>query len=86
MDVPLSVSGVLPGRPFELGHQNEGGRSTFDDRLSEGGLDEVGRKIHTMTGLLGEVVETTADSVTVDFDPDRSGEVLIFDVEVLEVE
>lgn len=39
-----------------------------------------------MTGLLEEVVETTADSVTVDFDPDRSGEVLIFDVEVLEVE
>lgn len=47
---------------------------------------EVGREIHAMTGLLGEIVEATDDSVTVDFDPDRSGEVLLFDVEVLEVE
>lgn len=47
---------------------------------------EVGREVHAMTGLLGRVVEVTDDSVTVDFDPDRSGDVLTFDVEVVEVE
>ena len=47
---------------------------------------EVGARIHAMTGLLGEVVAVDDDVVTVDFDPERSGQVLTFEVEVLEVE
>jgi FKBP-type peptidyl-prolyl cis-trans isomerase 2 len=46
----------------------------------------VGQEIHALTGLLGEVVSVDADSVIVDFDPDRSGQVLTFDVEVLKNE
>jgi len=46
----------------------------------------VGQQIHAKTGLLGEVVEVDDDSVAVDFDPARSGQVLTFDVEVLEIE
>lgn len=47
---------------------------------------ETGMKIHALTGLLGEVVAVDTDTVTVDFDPERSGEILSFDVEVLEVD
>ncbi|WP_340101453.1 FKBP-type peptidyl-prolyl cis-trans isomerase [Salinibaculum salinum] len=62
---------------------------TYDRHEFETMVDtpvEVGQEIHAMTGLLGEVVEVTDDSVTVDFDPERSGEMLTFDVEVLDVE
>lgn len=62
---------------------------TYDREAFEAMIDEpaeTGREVHALTGLLGEVVEVTADSVTVDFDPDRSGEVSTFEVEVLEVE
>lgn len=47
---------------------------------------EVGTHIHAKTGLLGEVVEVTDDIVRVDFDPERSGQQLTFDIEVLEIE
>lgn len=47
---------------------------------------EVGQRIHAKTGLLGEVVDVDDDTVTVDFDPERSGQILTFDVEVIEIE
>ena len=50
------------------------------------GPAEVGLQVHAMTGLLGEVVEVDDDAVTVDFDPERAGQVLTFEVEVLEIE
>jgi len=47
---------------------------------------EVGAEIHAKTGLLGEVVAVDEESVTVDFDPERAGQTLTFEVEVLEIE
>jgi FKBP-type peptidyl-prolyl cis-trans isomerase 2 len=35
---------------------------------------EVGTTVHTMTGLLGEVVAVEDGTVTVDVDPGRSGQ------------
>ncbi len=45
-----------------------------------------GLEIRAKTGLLGEVVSADEESVTVDFDPARSGQVLTFEVEVLDIE
>lgn len=59
-------------------------RSEFEAMVGEPA--EVGTEIHAKTGLLGEVVTVDEESVTVDFDPDRAGQTLTFDVEVLEVE
>ena len=42
--------------------------------------------VHALTGLLGTVVAVEEASVTVDYDPDRAGQPLIFEVEVLEIE
>lgn len=59
-------------------------RDAFESML--GGSPEVDAHIHAKTGLLGEVVEVTDDIVRVDFDPERSGQQLTFDIEVLEIE
>ncbi|WP_318570562.1 FKBP-type peptidyl-prolyl cis-trans isomerase [Salinigranum marinum] len=47
---------------------------------------EPGQEIHAKTGLLGEVVAVDDEMVRVDFDPERSGQTLTFDVEVREIE
>ena len=60
------------------------GRDEFESMVADSA--EVGRQIHAKTGLLGEVVDVDDDIVTVDFDPERSGQVVTFDVEVLEIE
>ena len=59
-------------------------RAAFDEMV--GAPPELGTKVRTETGLVGSVVELSADHVTVDFDPDRAGETLVFEVEVLDVE
>lgn len=70
----------VPHEDFTLPYDRE----EFEAMVGES--PEIGQEIHSLTGLLGTVVEMTADSVTVDFDPDRSGEVLTFDVEILEID
>ena len=59
-------------------------REEFEVMVGE--VADVGLQVHAKTGLLGEVVKVDDDSVTVDFDPERSGQELTFDVEVLEIE
>jgi len=59
-------------------------RSEFESTVEESA--EVGAEIHAKTGLLGEVVAVDEESVTVDFDPERAGQTLTFEVEVLEIE
>lgn len=64
-------------------------RMRYDRAAFESMVDEPpaeGTEIRAKTGLLGEVVDVDADSVTVDFDPGRAGETLTFEVEVLDVE
>lgn len=60
-----------------------------DDRAAfEAMVDEpaaTGAERHARTGLIGEVVAVDDESVTVDFDPERSGQTPTFDVEVLEI-
>jgi FKBP-type peptidyl-prolyl cis-trans isomerase 2 len=59
-------------------------RSEFETMVGEPA--EPGQEIHAKTGLLGEVVDVDDETVTVDFDPERSDETLTFAVEVLEIE
>lgn len=59
-------------------------RSVFEAMAGEPA--ETGQEIHAKAGLLGEVVAVDDATVTVDFDPERSGQALTFDVEVLEIE
>jgi len=59
-------------------------RSEFESTVEESA--EVGAEVHAKTGLLGEVVAVDEESVTVDFDPERAGQTLTFEVEVLEIE
>jgi len=59
-------------------------RSKFESMVEESA--EVGAEIHAKTGLLGEVVAVDEESVPVDFDPERAGQTLTFEVEVLEIE
>jgi len=62
---------------------------TYDREEFEGMVDEPaepGVQIHAATGLLGEVVAVTDDEVVVDFEPERAGQPLRFEVEVLEVD
>lgn len=58
-------------------------REAFESML--GAPPEVGTKVETATGLVGTVVELGPDRVTVDFDPDRSGQTLTFEIEILDV-
>lgn len=59
-------------------------RADFEAMIGERPVE--GREIHAKTGLLGEVVALDEETVTVDFDPERAGETLTFDVEILEIE
>jgi FKBP-type peptidyl-prolyl cis-trans isomerase 2 len=59
-------------------------RAAFEEMTDEPATE--GAEVHASTGLLGTVVAVEDDVVTVDFDPDRSGQTLRFDVEVLSVE
>ena len=59
-------------------------RTAFTEMVDQ--PPESGLQLHTATGLLGEVVSVDEDTVTVDFDPERAGETLTFEVEVLEVQ
>lgn len=59
-------------------------RSAFESMVGESA--ETGLTIHAKTGLLGEVVDVDDETVAVDFDPQRSGETLAFDVEVREID
>lgn len=81
--------GLEPGdrATIEVPHadlQLEYDRDEFEAMLEEPA--ETGREIRLATGLLGEVVAVDGETVTVDFDPERAGQSLTFDVEVLEVE
>lgn len=58
-------------------------RSEFEAMVGEPA--ETGQEIHAKTGLLGVVVAVDDETVTVDFDPERSGQTLTFDVEVPEI-
>lgn len=72
---------------IEVPHEDlqlEYDRSEFESMVEEPA--EIGREIHATTGLLGEVVGVDEETVTVDFDPERAGQTLTFDLEVLEVE
>jgi len=60
------------------------GEAEFEAMVGEPA--EVGTTVHTLTGLLGEVVAVEDGTVTVDVDPERSGQTVTFDVEVLEIE
>ena len=59
-------------------------REEFEEMVGEPASE--GLAVHALTGLIGEVVAHDETSVTLDFDPERSGETLTFDVEVLEIE
>lgn len=59
-------------------------RADFEEMVD--GPAEPGRQVHAATGLLGEVTAVTDDTVTVDVDPDRAGQPVTFDVEVLAVD
>lgn len=59
-------------------------RDAFEAMVGE--AVAAGTTVRAETGLLGTVVAADDESVTVDFDPDRSGQTLTFEVEVLEVE
>lgn len=80
MDVGDTASIEVPHEELQVVYD----RDEFEEMTGE--TVSVGQEIHALTGLLGEVVSVDSDSVTVDFDPDRSGQVLTFDVEVLEIE
>lgn len=81
--------GLEPGdrATIEVPHEDlqlEYDRDEFEAMLEEPA--ETGREIRLATGLLGEVVAVDGETVTVDFDPERAGQSLTFDVEVLEIE
>ncbi len=59
-------------------------RDEFESMV--GAPPEIGTKVRTETGLVGSVAELEPDRVTVDFDPDRTGDVLTFEIQVLSVE
>lgn len=59
-------------------------RSEFEAMVGKSAAP--GQEVRAETGLLGEVVAVGDEGVTVDFDPERAGQTLAFDVEVLEVE
>lgn len=59
-------------------------RAEFESMVEEPAVP--GLQVHAKTGLLGEVTDVDDGSVTIDFDPERSGQVLTFDVEVLEID
>lgn len=62
---------------------------TYDRHEFEAMVDEPvepGRTIHAKTGLIGVIIEVTGDTVRVDFDPERAGQLLTFEVEVLDIE
>ncbi len=80
--------GLEEGETAQIKVPHEDLRFTYDRNEFEAMVEdpvEVGQEIHAMTGLLGEVVEVTDDSVIVDFDPERSDDILTFDVEILEI-
>ncbi|WP_435345845.1 FKBP-type peptidyl-prolyl cis-trans isomerase [Haloarchaeobius sp. HRN-SO-5] len=81
--------GMEVGDTREITVPHEEFRLTWDRTEFETMVDEPateGMEVHAKTGLIGRVVSLDDESVTVDFDPDRAGESLTFDVEVLEVE
>lgn len=59
-------------------------RAEFEEMVGQPARD--GMEVHALTGLLGEVVALDERSVTLGFDPERSGQPLTFDVEVFEIE
>jgi peptidylprolyl isomerase len=81
--------GVAVGETRRIEVPHEDLRVTYDrdafESMVEGPV-ETGLRVHAATGLLGEVVCADAETVTVDFDPERAGETLTFEVEVLAVE
>ncbi|MFB6159739.1 MAG: peptidylprolyl isomerase [Haloferacaceae archaeon] len=81
--------GMAEGETKRIEVPHEDLQLTYDRDAFEamvGGPAERGMEVHATTGLLGEVVALDDDAVTVDFDPERSGQTLTFDVEVLAVE
>jgi len=60
------------------------GREEFEAMTGDPATE--GADVHALTGLLGTVVAVEEASVTVDYDPDRAGQPLTFEVEVLEIE
>ncbi|MEF8776574.1 MAG: hypothetical protein V5A43_08755 [Haloarculaceae archaeon] len=50
-----------------------------------GEAPEEGTDVHALTGLLGTVVAHD-DTVTVDYEPERTGQSPTFEVEVLKIE
>jgi peptidyl-prolyl cis-trans isomerase B (cyclophilin B) len=81
--------GMAVGERKHIEVPHEDFQVTYDPAEFEamvGDPPEVGMEIHAEIGLLGEVVAVDGEAVTVDFDPERSGETLTFEVEVAEVE
>jgi len=79
MDAGEHATIEVPHEDLQVTYDREAFESMVD------GEPTVGREVHAMTGLLGEVVAVDPASVTVDFDPDRAGQTLTFEVEVVEV-
>lgn len=81
--------GMAEGETRRIEVPHEDLRMTYDREEFETMVDEppeVGLEIRAKTGLLGEVVDVDEETATVDFDPDRAGQTLTFEVEVLEIE
>lgn len=80
--------GMEEGGTKRVGVPNEQLRFVYDREDFEsmvGAPPEIGTKVRTQTGLVGEIVEL-GEQVTVDFAADRNGETVTFEVEVLAVE
>ena len=72
---------------IEVPHEDlqvEYDREEFEAMTGEPATE--GADVHALTGLLGTVVAVDEDTVTVDYDPDRAGQALTFEVEILEVD
>ncbi len=57
----------------------------FGDALQDDDPD-VGMHVQTQQGMIGEVVSIEDDVVTVDFNHELAGEILEFDIEVVDIE
>lgn len=81
--------GLAEGETKRIDVPHDDLRFVYDRDVFETMLDgpaEVGAEVHTSTGLIGEIIEVDDEVVTIDIDPTRSGQVLTFEVEVVEID